>query len=83
MTVRKIATSIPAEQFEVLERTRRRLRLGRSQAVHEALALWLSARELDARVAQYIRGYLNHPEDAREARALARVWAKGLEREDW
>jgi metal-responsive CopG/Arc/MetJ family transcriptional regulator len=83
MNAKKIATSVPAAQYEALERTRRRLHLRRSEAVQEALAQWLSTREHDARVDQYIRGYLNHPEDAREARAFAKAWADGLEHEDW
>jgi len=83
MNARKIATSVPAEQFAALERCRRRLRLKRSQAVQEALALWLATRDQDERVARYIRGYLAHPDDARRARAVVRAWATGLEREDW
>ncbi|HEY3353289.1 MAG TPA: hypothetical protein VGQ83_08585 [Polyangia bacterium] len=83
MNARKIATSLPAAQFAALERTRRRLHLRRSEAVQQALARWLSAHELDSSVDQYIRGYLNHPEDAREARAFTKAWAKGLEHEDW
>ena len=83
MNARKIATSVPGAQYQALERLRKKLRLGRSQAVQEALAMWLAAREGDERVLQYVRGYANHPDDAREARALARAWAAGLEAEDW
>jgi metal-responsive CopG/Arc/MetJ family transcriptional regulator len=83
MNAKKIATSLPAEQYAALERTRRRLGLGRSEAVQQALQLWLQAREGDERVVQYVRGYANHPDDPREARALARAWARGLEEEDW
>jgi metal-responsive CopG/Arc/MetJ family transcriptional regulator len=83
MNAKKIAASVPAAQFQALERLRRRLHLKRSQAIQEALALWLSAREGDARVEQYLRGYLAHPEDAREGRALTRAWSTGLEPEDW
>ena len=83
MSARKIATSVPAGQFEALERVRKRLRLGRSQAVQEALSLWLEARAGDARVRQYMRGYMARPDDPAEAAALARAWATGLEAEDW
>ena len=82
MNARKIATSIPAEQYQALERARRRLKLKRSEAVQRALDLWLAAHERDARVEQYIRAYLRHPEDAEQG-AYARAWAKGLPREDW
>lgn len=83
MNAKKIATSLPAEQFKALERARRRLGLKRSEAVQQALELWLSAREGDERVAQYLRGYARHPDDPREARAMVRAWADGLEQEDW
>lgn len=79
----KIATSLPQEQFQALEKTRKRMRLRRSEAVQRALALWLAAADEDTSVAQYIRGYVEYPDDPREARALAKAWARGLEREDW
>jgi hypothetical protein len=59
------------------------LRLKRSDAVQQALGLWLAALERDERVARYIRGYLEQPDDPRGARVLARAWAQGLEQEDW
>ena len=37
MNAKKIATSVPGRQYEALERLRKRLRLGRSEAVQEAL----------------------------------------------
>lgn len=83
MNAKKIATSLPAAQFDALERTRRRLKLKRSEAVQAALTMWLAAREGDARVEQYLRGYAAHPDDARDAQAMTRAWAQGLEPEDW
>jgi metal-responsive CopG/Arc/MetJ family transcriptional regulator len=83
MNARKIATSMPAAQFEAVERLRRRLRLKRSQVVQEALSLWLSAHDSAERCEQYLRGYLRHPEDAAEAKAYAQAWARGLAPEDW
>ena len=83
MTAKKIATSVPASQYAALERVRKRLRLNRSEAVQEALAIWLAAREGDDRVAQYVRGYADQPDDAREARAMVDAWAEGLAAEDW
>jgi metal-responsive CopG/Arc/MetJ family transcriptional regulator len=83
MNAKKIATSVPGEQYAALERLRKRLKLGRSEAVQEALALWLAARERDARVEQYVRGYAAKPDDAAEARALVAAWASGQKAEDW
>ena len=83
MNAKKIATSVPGAQYEALERVRRRLKLGRSEAVQEALALWLVAREGDERIVQYVRGYAKHPDDPREALAYVEAWSKDLEGEDW
>ena len=83
MTAKKIAISVPASQHAALERVRKRLRLNRSEAVQEALAIWLAAREGDDRVAQYVRGYADHPDDAGEARAMVDAWAEGLAAENW
>ena len=83
MNVKKIATSLPGSQYAALERVRKRLRLNRSEAVQEALAMWLAAREGDERVAQYVRGYADQPDDAREARAMVDAWAEGLAAEEW
>jgi metal-responsive CopG/Arc/MetJ family transcriptional regulator len=80
---KKIATSLPEEQYEAVERLRRRLRLKRSQAVQEALSMWLAAHQRDERLEQYLRGYVNQPEDAAEARGYVRAWAKEIESEDW
>jgi metal-responsive CopG/Arc/MetJ family transcriptional regulator len=83
MNAKKIATSLPASQYAALERVRKQLRLNRSEAVQEALAMWLAAREGDDRVAQYVRGYADQPDNAREARAMVDAWAEGLAAEDW
>ena len=83
MNAKKIATSVPAEQYEALERVRRRLKLRRSEAVQQALELWLSSRQRDERVEQYIRGYVAHPDDPADARAYAKAWAESHEPEAW
>jgi metal-responsive CopG/Arc/MetJ family transcriptional regulator len=83
MNAKKIATSLPGAQYEALERVRKRLQLGRSEVVQEALALWLAARDGDERIVQYLRGYADVPDDAREARVLVDAWMVGLEAEDW
>jgi hypothetical protein len=83
MNAKKIATSVPGRQYEALERLRKRLGMGRSQAVQEALALWLTARQGDERVVRYLRGYTDQPDDPGDARALAEAWSQGLAAEDW
>ena len=83
MNARKIATSVPARQYEALERARRKLKLNRSEAVQRALDLWLASHEADTRVEQYVKAYLAHPEDARESAAYVKAWSKDLPPEAW
>jgi metal-responsive CopG/Arc/MetJ family transcriptional regulator len=82
MTARKIATSIPEEQYRALERARRSLKLNRSEAVQRAIDVWLAAQRDDARVEQYIRAYLAKPEDAAEGDAYVQAWASDLSPEE-
>jgi hypothetical protein len=83
MTATRIAASLPTEQFLALEHARRLLRLNRSEAIQQALAQWLSARERDARRMQYIAGYQAQPEDDTDGMAGAEAWAGGLAQEEW
>ncbi len=83
MNARKIATSVPGEQYAALERVRRRLKLRRSEAIQLALDLWLASREEDEQIERYLRGYARTPDDAREAAAYAAAWASGQTPEDW
>jgi hypothetical protein len=41
-----------------------RQKIKRGEAVQRALARWLSAHHRDARIEQYLRAYVTHPEDA-------------------
>jgi metal-responsive CopG/Arc/MetJ family transcriptional regulator len=79
----KVAITLPAALHERLERTRLRLKLNRSEAVQQAVGLWLRAQEGDPRIEQYLRGYRAQPDDPQEASALAEAWAVGLAEEDW
>lgn len=79
----KVAITLPADTFRALERARKRLRLNRSEAIQQAVAFWLAAREGDPRVEEYIRGYLAVPDDPREQSAMVEAWAAGQEAEDW
>jgi uncharacterized protein YdbL (DUF1318 family) len=83
MSAVKIATSVPAAQFEAVEAVRASLGMMRSAVVQEALAMWLATQSSSRRVAEYMRGYLAMPEDAAESSAIVEAWADGLESEDW
>jgi len=83
MNAKKIATSLPGPQYQALERMRKQLSLGRSEAVQQAITMWLTARQSDSRIVQYVQGYAAHPDDAAEANSLVAAWAQGVEAEDW
>ncbi len=83
MSTARIAASLPEAQYRDLERVRKRLRLKRSEAIQQALALWLSSRERDALVTQYLSGYQTTPEDDADSIAAAQAWATGLAAEEW
>ena len=79
----KIAVSLPEKTLRSLERTRKKLKLNRSQAIQQAVTVWLATKESDPRVAEYIRGYQMAPDDPRETKGLVEAWAEGMEPEDW
>ena len=79
----KVAVSLPTQTLRSLERVRKRLRLNRSEAIQQAVTVWLATKETDPRIAEYIRGYQMHPDDPSEAMAITEAWAKGMEPEDW
>jgi len=79
----KITVSVPAKTLRSLENVRKRLRLNRSEAIQEAVAVWLATKEVDPRIAEYIRGYQTFPDDPAEAMAMVKAWATGVEPKDW
>lgn len=79
----KVAITLPQDTYRRLERVRKRLRLNRSEAIQEAVAIWLRTQEGDPRVEAYLRGYQAHPDDPDEAAAVVEAWAEGQEPEDW
>ncbi len=83
MSIARIAASLPQEQFRELEVVRQRLHLKRSEAVQQALALWLASRGRDAKVGQYLAGYQARPDDEVDGTAGAEAWAAGLPGEEW
>lgn len=69
----KVAISMPQETFRSIERARRKLKLGRSEAVVEALRAWLKQQEEAEMIRQYVEGYRRHPEQISPAEAKARL----------
>jgi hypothetical protein len=79
----KVAFTLPAQTFRGLERVRKRLRLNRSEAISQAIAIWLGTHDGDPRIEAYLRGYRTHPDDPKDAVALVEAWTDGMDCEDW
>jgi hypothetical protein len=77
MTV-KVAISLPEDQFRLMEKRRRTLKVSRSFAVRQALSQWLGlSRELDA-IRRYVEGYRRAPESPEGWKSIEQVQAEGV-----
>ncbi|HEY8089897.1 MAG TPA: ribbon-helix-helix protein, CopG family [Polyangiaceae bacterium] len=63
MKAARVTVSVPAETFASVERTRRQMRKTRSAVVSEALAEWLSRRDVPEADRRYAEAYLRQPEN--------------------
>jgi hypothetical protein len=71
MKAARVTVSIPADTLARVERTRRQLRKTRSAVVSEALAQWLTARNVPDADRRYAEAYLRQPEGTGVAEAVA------------
>ena len=85
MSVRtmKIAISLPKTTLIEVENLRHKLGLARSQAILEAVSLWLKKKEEETLIKKYIRGYKNKPENAGEREAMLKAGLSGASRDPW
>jgi metal-responsive CopG/Arc/MetJ family transcriptional regulator len=79
----KVAVSLPKEAFRKMEHTRHELGLARSEALTQALRLWLRERDEEERQKQYVEGYLKKPEKASEVEPFFRAGLASLSKESW
>jgi Arc/MetJ-type ribon-helix-helix transcriptional regulator len=82
-TTVKVAVSLPKEQFRLVEKQRRLLKVSRSAAVREALRRWLESLEEQEAIRQYIDGYGRHPESPEEIKAIEQASLEALKHETW
>ena len=79
----KVAISMPRETFRSVERARRNLKLGRSEAVVAALRNWLREQEEAEMVRQYVEGYRRHPESRQDSRVWSRLAGAAFHQDPW
>lgn len=80
MTV-KVAVSLPKDQFRLMERRRRTLKVSRSFAVREALSHWLRVSRQDDAIQRYLEGYRRAPEPIKGWSVIEKVQAEGIAQE--
>ena len=80
----KIAISLPKATMDEIERLRHRLNLARSQAIFEAVSLWLKKKREEQLIKQYVEGYRKKPEGRDpEIEAMYRSGLSSVSKEQW
>lgn len=72
----KVSFSLPKEDFEQMEKVRKRMGLGRSTIIDMAIRFWLNQLKEKELIRQYIEGYKKFPEKTPNLNALEKA---GLE----
>jgi metal-responsive CopG/Arc/MetJ family transcriptional regulator len=75
----KIAISLPEELLQVVEARRKACGESRSEFIRQAVQDRLRREREQELVAQYIRGYTEHPETAEEVEEIEAWFRVGLE----
>lgn len=78
----KIAISLPREDFDRMEKTRKKLGFGRSAIIDRAIRFWLDKIEQEDSIKRYEQGYKKHPEDIQEIKAWEKEYANAFKEEE-
>ncbi|MCK4667373.1 hypothetical protein KAU33_11520 [Candidatus Dependentiae bacterium] len=73
--IKKIAISLPQEDFDKMEKARKKLGLKRSKFIYNTIRFWLKYQEKQELIRQYEEGYKKYPETEEELAELE-VWEK-------
>ncbi len=79
----KVAISLPKEVMAEVESFRHKLGLTRSQAILQAVSLWLKKAEDDSKERKYVGGYAKNPESHREISPLFFAGLDSFSKEKW
>lgn len=74
----KVAVSLPKEEFQAVEKVRKKLGRSRSSLVAEAIHAWLEEQQNQEKVRRYIAGYMRHPETVKELTEATTIAEKAL-----
>ncbi len=84
--IKKIAISLPKEDFDKMEKARKKLGLNRSKFIDNAIKFWLQYQEKQVLIRQYEEGYKKYPETEEEFKNLNSMslsFHESLDEEDW
>ena len=79
----KVAISLPKDIMGEIESLRHKLGIARSQAILEAVSLWLKKREEETLIKKYIRGYRNKPESVKDREEALKATLIDSNRDAW
>lgn len=78
----KTGVSLPKDEYQQLEKIRRKMGLSRSALFKKVLSSWLKNLQEQEKVKRYIEGYKKHPESVREIKAIEKASAEAFLAED-
>ncbi len=79
----KIAISLPKEDFDRIEKIRKKMKLNRSAVIDMAIRFWLAHLEKERMIRQYEEGYKKKPESVEEVKAMEQASAEAFKEEGW
>lgn len=79
----KIGISLPEEDFEKIERVRKKLGVNRSKLIDRAINFWFENRNREEKIKEYQEGYKRKPESLEETEALEEASAEAFQEEGW
>ncbi len=79
----KVAISLPKDNFERIEKVRKKMKLQRSAVIDQAIQFWLKHLEEEEKIRNYETGYLKQPESLKEIAAMEQSAAEAFEEGDW
>ncbi len=79
----KVAVTIPSEDFQRLEKLRKKLKSTRSELVASAVRGLIAASEQQQLIDQYVEGYKKVPEQKGLLKALENIQSLSVAEESW
>ena len=79
----KVAISLPKKTMREIEDLRHQLGLGRSQAILEAVSLWLKKRQEEAWDRKCAESYKKYPENSKEIHAFYKAGLASFSKDKW